>query len=59
MASERASERTFFGVSVLLFAASAAVMIVWRASMPAMGETPMPGGWTMPMAAPPAPRGEP
>ena len=59
MASERASERTFFGVSALLFAASAAVTIVWRASMPAMGETPMPGGWTMPMAAPPAPRGEP
>jgi predicted metal-binding membrane protein len=48
MASERASQRTFFGVSALLFAASAAVTIVWRASMSAMGE--MPGDWTTSMA---------
>src|SRR6266705_2484781 len=50
MASERASQRAFFGVSALLFAASAAVTIVWCASMSAMGEMPMPGGWTMSMA---------
>ena len=50
MVSERASERTFFGVSALFFAASAAVTIVWCASMAAMGDMPMPGGWTMSMA---------
>ncbi len=50
MVSGRASERIFFGVSALLFAASAAVTIVWCASMSAMGEMPMPGGWTMSMA---------
>ena len=50
MASERASQHAFFGVSALLFAASAAVTIVWCASMSAMGEMPMPGGWTMSMA---------
>jgi predicted metal-binding membrane protein len=44
-----AAERAFFGVSALLFAASAAVTIVWSASMSAMGEMPMPGGWTMSM----------
>jgi predicted metal-binding membrane protein len=49
MVSERASEQAFFGASVLLFAASAAVTIVWCASMSAMGEMPMPGGWTMSM----------
>jgi predicted metal-binding membrane protein len=49
MASERASHLAFFGVSALLFAASAAVTIVWCASMSAMGEMPMPGGWTMSM----------
>jgi hypothetical protein len=50
MVSERASQRAFFAVSALLFAASAAVTIVWCASMSAMGEMPMPGGWTMSMA---------
>jgi hypothetical protein len=49
MVSERASRRAFFGVSAL-FAASAAVTIVWRASMSATGEMPMPGGWTMSVA---------
>jgi predicted metal-binding membrane protein len=49
MASERASRQAFFGVSALLFAASAALTIVWSASMSAMGEMPMPGGWTMSM----------
>ena len=50
MASERVSQQAFFGVSALLFAVSAAVTIVWCASMSAMGEMPMPGGWTMSMA---------
>src|ERR1041385_5286126 len=50
MASERASQQGFFGVAALLFAASAAMTIVWCASMSAMGEMPMPGGWTMSMA---------
>jgi predicted metal-binding membrane protein len=44
------SQRAFFGVSALLFAASAAVTIVWSTSMSAMGEMSMPGGWTMSMA---------
>lgn len=44
------SERAFFGVSALLFAASVAVTIVWGASMSAMGGIPMPDGWTMSMA---------
>src|SRR5213083_80299 len=44
-----ADEVVFLGVSALLFAASAAVTIVWCASMSAMGEMPMPGGWTMSM----------
>jgi predicted metal-binding membrane protein len=50
MASERASEQVFLGVSALLFAASAALTIHWCASMAAMREMPMPGGWTMSMA---------
>src|SRR5213596_3015274 len=50
MASERASQQAFLGVSALLFAASAAGTVVWCASMSAMGEMPMPGGWRMPMA---------
>jgi predicted metal-binding membrane protein len=50
MASERTSERAFFAVSALLFAASAAMTIVWCASMSSMGGMPMPGGWTMSMA---------
>jgi len=48
--SAMASERTFLGVSALLFAASAAGTIAWCASMSAMGGMPMPGGWTMSMA---------
>jgi predicted metal-binding membrane protein len=50
MASERASRQAFLGVLALLFAASAAVTIVWCASMSAMDQMPMPGGWTMSMA---------
>jgi predicted metal-binding membrane protein len=38
------------GGSALLFAVSAAATIVWCSSMSAMGEMPMPGGWTMSMA---------
>jgi predicted metal-binding membrane protein len=45
-----ASERAFFGVSALLFAASAAATIVWCTFMSAMDGMPMPGGWTMSMA---------
>jgi len=40
----------FFGVSALLFVASAALTILSCTSMSAMGEMPMPGGWTMSMA---------
>jgi predicted metal-binding membrane protein len=50
MPSGRTSDQAFFGVSALLFAASAAATIGWSASMSAMGEMPMPGGWTMSMA---------
>jgi predicted metal-binding membrane protein len=50
MVSERTSERVFFFVSALLFAVSAAVTIVWCASMSEMGGMPMPGDWTMSMA---------
>ena len=46
----QASQRAFFGVSALLFAASAAVTIVGCASMSEMGGMAMPGGWTMSMA---------
>jgi predicted metal-binding membrane protein len=42
------TERAFFSVSALLFAASTTLTFVWWASMPAM-EMPMPGGWTMSM----------
>jgi len=35
--------------SALLFVASAAATIAWGSSMSAMGEMPMPGGWTMTM----------
>ena len=47
--SDRASQYAFFGVSALALAASAAGTIVWCASMSAMGEMSMPGGWTMSM----------
>jgi predicted metal-binding membrane protein len=49
MTSARASQHAFFGVTALLFAASAALTIAWCASMSEMGAMPMPGGWTMPM----------
>jgi predicted metal-binding membrane protein len=50
MASERVSQRAFVGVSALLFAISVLVTVVWCDSMSAMGDMPMPGGWTMSMA---------
>jgi predicted metal-binding membrane protein len=50
IASERPSQQAFLGVSALLFAGSAALTIVWCASMSTMGEMQMPGGWTMSMA---------
>src|SRR5471032_3291206 len=50
MVSELVSQRAFIGVSALLFAASAAVTIVWCASMSAMGGMTMPVGWTMSLA---------
>jgi predicted metal-binding membrane protein len=50
MVSERASQRAFFSISALLFAASGAVTIIRCASMSAMAEMPMPGDWTMSMA---------
>jgi predicted metal-binding membrane protein len=46
MVCERASQRAFFGISALLFAASAALTIVWCASMSGMDGMPwmrMPG----------------
>jgi len=48
-ATARISQRAFFAVSALLFAASSAATIVWCGSMPAMGDMSMPGGWTMSM----------
>ena len=47
--SVRASQRVFFGASALIFAASAALTIVWCGSMSQMGGMTMPGGWTMSM----------
>jgi len=44
------SQRAFLGIVALLFAASAAVTIVWSGSMPATGGMAMPGDWTMSMA---------
>jgi predicted metal-binding membrane protein len=50
MVSERASQRAFFGVSALLFTASAGATIVRCASLSTMGDTPMPCSLTMPTA---------
>jgi predicted metal-binding membrane protein len=49
MSHERTSQHAFLGVSALLFLGSAAGTIAWCGSMSAMGEMPMPGGWTMSM----------
>jgi predicted metal-binding membrane protein len=50
MVSGRASELVFFGISALLFAASAAATIAWCSSMSAMAGMPTCGGRTMSMA---------
>jgi predicted metal-binding membrane protein len=50
MVSERASDRAFVSALTFLFAASAAVTVLWCASMTAMGGMRMPGGWTMSMS---------
>ncbi len=50
MAFERTSEQTFFNISVLLFALSAALTTICCKSMSNMGAMPMPGGWKMSMA---------
>jgi len=55
MASVRAFQKAFLGISALLFAASAVATVVWCASMSATGEVPMPGGWTLSMAWMPMP----
>lgn len=49
MMPQRPSQQIFFGVSALLFAVSAALTTAWCTSMSAMGDMPMPGGWTMSM----------
>jgi predicted metal-binding membrane protein len=45
--SQRTARAAFFGVAALLFTGSVAAMVVWSGSMAAMGELPMPGGWTL------------
>ena len=50
MESTRVSERVFFGISALLFAASASLTVLECAAMSSMDGMPMPGGWTMSMA---------
>jgi predicted metal-binding membrane protein len=55
MTFERTSQQAFFGTSALLFVVSATLTTVWCGSMSAMGEMPMPGGWTMSMAWMPMP----
>jgi predicted metal-binding membrane protein len=49
MPLERTSQQAFLTVTALLFVASAAATIAWCTSMSAMGELPMPGGWSMSM----------
>jgi predicted metal-binding membrane protein len=44
------SRRVFFGISALLFVASAALTAIVCLSMSAAGEMPRPGGWSMSMA---------
>jgi predicted metal-binding membrane protein len=43
------ADRTFFGISALIFVAGMVATVLWCSSM-SMGEMPMPGGWTMSMA---------
>lgn len=50
MTNTRKPDVAFAGTAALVFAASAAVTVVWCASMSAMPGMEMPGGWTMSMA---------
>jgi predicted metal-binding membrane protein len=45
--SEPTSQRALLGVCGVIFAASVAATITGAASMSAMGDLPMPGGWTL------------
>ena len=45
----RVHDRRFFIIAALVFVASAAVTVIWCASMSAMEGMSMPGGWTMSM----------
>ncbi len=47
--SREVPRRAFLTVSWLLFVLCAMVTVLWCNSMSAMGEMPMPGGWTMSM----------
>lgn len=47
MSAGRVSQQPFFGAIALLFAVSVTGTIRWCTSMSAMGEMPMPGGWTL------------
>src|SRR5882724_9537382 len=49
MPLERSAEHRFLGIAAVLFVASAASTVAWCTAMSAMGEMPMPGGWTMSM----------
>ena len=49
-ASVRTSQRLFLAIAALVFLASAALTVLWCASMSDMGEMPMPGGLSMSMA---------
>lgn len=49
MLPRRSSQYGVFGVSALLFVASAALTIAWCGSMSSMEKTPMPGGWGLSM----------
>ena len=48
--ADRFSQHAFVGISASLFVSSVTLTIVWCASMSAMGQMTMPGGWTMSMA---------
>jgi hypothetical protein len=50
MTSERASQHAFLRRLSAALRRQRSVTIIWCASMSAMGEMPMPGGWTMSMA---------
>jgi predicted metal-binding membrane protein len=55
MIAERTSQQAFFGISALLFTASAALTTAKCVSMSTMGGMTMPGGWTMSMIWMPTP----